>query len=120
MGPREAYLRGALGNERFEATAAALSQPPRITCMRVNTLRTSTQEVVTRARQLLGSGWDQGVVRVHPQVPCAVILQGSGPHEVSYSAAGALEYVGVLDGASPAESARSLSRQREPGEVNVT
>ncbi|GLI66565.1 hypothetical protein VaNZ11_010453 [Volvox africanus] len=93
MGPREAYLRGALGDGRFEATVAALSQPPRTTCMRVNTLRTSTQEVVTRVRQLLESGWDQDVVRVHPQVPCAVILQGSGPHEVSYSAAGGREVI---------------------------
>ncbi|GIM14297.1 hypothetical protein Vretimale_17306 [Volvox reticuliferus] len=61
--------------------------------MRVNTLRTSTQEVMARVRQLLGSGWDQDVVRVHPQVPCAIVLQGSGPHEVSYSAAGGREVI---------------------------
>ncbi len=39
----EAYLRGALGDERFERTAAALCQPPRTTCLRVNTLATTVE-----------------------------------------------------------------------------
>ncbi|GFR42950.1 hypothetical protein Agub_g3839, partial [Astrephomene gubernaculifera] len=89
----EAYLRGALGSERFHRTAAALCRPPRTTCMRVNTLKTSTQAVVDLVRQQLGPDWPQDVVQVHPQVPCAVLLRGSGPHEVSYEAAGCKEVV---------------------------
>ncbi|KXZ43831.1 hypothetical protein GPECTOR_79g110 [Gonium pectorale] len=86
-----AYLRDALGNRRFEITAAALASPPTTTCLRVNTLKTSTEAVVSLLRQRLGPEWPEDTVRVHPQVPCAVLLRGSGPHPVDYGPAGAKE-----------------------------
>ncbi|KAG2427328.1 hypothetical protein HXX76_012523 [Chlamydomonas incerta] len=89
----EAYLRGALGDERFERTAAALCRPPRTTSFRVNTLRASPSEVVAAVRQQLGPEAAEGVVSIHPQVPCVVLLRGSGPHAVDYGAAGGREVV---------------------------
>eukprot|EP00198_Chlamydomonas_reinhardtii_P009746 XP_001699083.1 predicted protein [Chlamydomonas reinhardtii] len=68
----EAYLRGALGDERFERAAAALCRPPRTTCLRVNTLRTTAEEVVAAVRRQLGpEAAEEGVVSIHPQVPSA-------------------------------------------------
>lgn len=42
-GQVDEYLRGALGAETFSACSAALATAPRLTCVRVNTLRTSSQ-----------------------------------------------------------------------------
>jgi 16S rRNA C967 or C1407 C5-methylase (RsmB/RsmF family) len=64
----EEYLRGALGAERFAATARALATPPRCTCLRVNTIQTTPEAVLAAVRELLGPEAPPDAVWVHPQV----------------------------------------------------
>lgn len=94
-----AYLTGALGEAQFGAVSRALCSPPCNTCLRVNTLRTSTQEVLQHVLSVAeaaaaststpGPSTATGVPQpyVHPKLP-VVIMPGRGPVQIDYSKAG--------------------------------
>ncbi|CAI5996144.1 unnamed protein product [Closterium sp. NIES-64] len=127
-----AYLSQAYGAERFERICTALSRPPLSVCLRVNPLRTTTEDALIAVAGALGldpGGGGRGgggekaeaksregtwgsereerkgettvadadcdsdagnvasarlVCREHPLVPGVIIVEGTGPHRVSY------------------------------------
>ncbi|WIA32336.1 hypothetical protein OEZ86_003174 [Tetradesmus obliquus] len=87
------FLAAALGAEQFRRIQAAIAVPPLSTCVRVNTLRTSTQDVMQQLQGLLPQQHSAVHFAPHPQLPMAILLQGSGPHSISPAAAGAAKQV---------------------------
>jgi hypothetical protein len=82
-----AYLEGAFGKEQFESMSAALCTPPTVTCLRVNTLRAST-EVRRRqaATKRMQAGRPPACVCVHTSSAECVSLAGSSAVEHIHSA----------------------------------
>ncbi|KAF5841976.1 hypothetical protein DUNSADRAFT_9857 [Dunaliella salina] len=90
----QSYLEAALEAQRFQDIQKALIRPPLSTCLRVNSLRVSTEAVVKQvnarvSRQQRGS---HNLAAVHPLVPDAVMLPGQ-PSDgcIDYAAAGGKE-----------------------------
>ncbi|KAG1673418.1 hypothetical protein FOA52_002183 [Chlamydomonas sp. UWO 241] len=108
-----AYLEGCFGREQFESMSAALCTPPTVTCLRVNTLRASTEEVLAHVRQTIAAAAAAAAAgsgrsgEGHPQAPHGpaprqpyvhaslpvVMLPGEGPLAVNYSVCGGKEVV---------------------------
>ena len=96
----ERYLTAFLGAERFAAISSAIVRPPLQTCLRVNTLRTTPEDVLRRLpdalsptdRHLLAQSPRQPYI--HPLLPFAILVPGSGPHHgINYDAAQGLEVI---------------------------
>ncbi|KAL6770752.1 hypothetical protein ACKKBF_B32520 [Auxenochlorella protothecoides x Auxenochlorella symbiontica] len=88
-------LSEGLGPARFQAAARRLRVPPLTTCLRVNSARASPADLL---RLLRGAAEAQGtpeaaLPRLHPLIPEAILIPGSGPHSVDYSAAEGREVV---------------------------
>lgn len=95
----ETYLQAVFGNERFLEIAEALMRPPLATCLRINTLRTTSESVIKRLPAEL-SPVDAAAVaaaggpRCAEGVPGVVLLPGSGPHlDIDWSLAEGREVV---------------------------
>ncbi|KAJ9529865.1 hypothetical protein QJQ45_022265, partial [Haematococcus lacustris] len=103
----QAYLEQCFGASHFASMRAALSQPPKHTCLRVNTLVSSVEEVMqviqdaskSVAKEEQQRAYQAGRSLVssspqrHPLVPCALLLPGCGPWPVDYSPAAGRELV---------------------------
>lgn len=99
----EVYLSAVLGEARFQAISAAIVRPPLATCLRVNTLRYTSEDVLHRLKATLKATNPAFVETAHnnpalepyiqPSVPMAIIVPGSGPHEVDYSSTNGLEVI---------------------------
>ena len=120
----EEYLASVLGRDRLEAISAATVAPPLTTCLRVNTLRTTPQQVVEGLqaelspddRQMLEASGHQPYI--HPTIPCAVMVPGSGPHHgIDYDVCGGLE---VIVGRTAGESMLRGSNCYAPGVLACT
>ncbi|KFM22695.1 Putative methyltransferase NSUN6 [Auxenochlorella protothecoides] len=88
-------LSEGLGPARFQAATRRLRVPPLTTCLRVNSARASPADLL---RLLRGAAEAQGtpeaaLPRLHPLIPEAILIPGSGPHSVDYSAAEGREVV---------------------------
>ncbi|GFR46035.1 hypothetical protein Agub_g7504, partial [Astrephomene gubernaculifera] len=99
----DSYLTSCLGPSRLAAISAALARPARHTCLRVNTQRAKPEDVVRQLRDMQRQReWQQRQQgeqqqqqqqrlrapppppRLHPHIPTAVVLSGSGPWDVEY------------------------------------
>jgi len=99
----EVYLSAVLGEARFRAISAAIVRPPLATCLRVNTLRYNSEDVLQRLKATLKATNPTFVKMVQenpalepyiqPSVPMALIVPGSGPHDVDYSGTNGLEVI---------------------------
>lgn len=90
----EAYFRVVFGTERFTEIAAALMRPPLATCIRVNTLRTTSESVMRRLPAELTSADAAAVAKAGPmrridELPQVIIVPGSGPNlDIDWTLAG--------------------------------
>ncbi|EFN59890.1 hypothetical protein CHLNCDRAFT_132901 [Chlorella variabilis] len=115
------YLEAALGPQKLAEISAALARPPLATCLRVNTLRTSPQDLLRRLPEALAPE-DRALLEtnpayVHPLLPDAVILPGTGPHAVDYSRTRGLE---VVVGRKAGESVMRGAHVFAPGMLAVS
>jgi len=114
----ETFLGNALGVDRLAAISSATCRPPLATCIRVNTLRTTAEDVLRRLPTALSPS-DQKLLAqagiqpsIHPQIPFAIMIPGSGPHPVDYSQCQGLE---VIVGRRAGESMLRGSNAYAPG-----
>lgn len=119
----EQYLSSALGSSRLQAISSAAVRPPLATCLRVNTLRTTPEDVLRRLPDALAES-DKAILvnaehqpHVHPELPMAVIVHGSGPHPVDYSDTHGLE---VIVGRKAGESMLRGANAFAPGILACT
>lgn len=119
----EAYLAAALGADRLRAISAATVRPPLTTCLRVNTLRTTPEDVLRRLPNALSPADKELLEQVgrqpyiHPAIPFAVMVPGSGPHHVDYTDCQGLE---VIVGRKAGESMLRGSNAYAPGILACT
>eukprot|EP00250_Pteridium_aquilinum_P014341 c21926_g2_i2 orf=477-947(-) len=107
----EAYFLKVFGAEHFHSICRALTCPSRYACVRINTLQTTSQEVLTKLLDVLkdsntsqtglhnqgqllpaemlsfqNNGANKDVLCFeHPQLKDIIIVQGDGPHQIDYS-----------------------------------
>eukprot|EP00891_Asterochloris_glomerata_P009936 jgi/Astpho2/9936/e_gw1.00152.20.1_t len=86
------YLAAAFGQEGLRRLSEALCRPPRSTCLRLNTLHHTLEEVRHELQQeLQASSWqaqaEGRVVDQVPEVPQAMLLHGGGQQDVDYAPA---------------------------------
>ncbi|GAX74807.1 hypothetical protein CEUSTIGMA_g2254.t1 [Chlamydomonas eustigma] len=86
------YLEETLGEEQVASISTALCTPPCCTCLRVNTLKATPQEVLEAVTFQLKGSWNSSLPYIHTHLP-AVILPGVGPLAVDYSEIGGKEVV---------------------------
>lgn len=119
----EEYLTGALGTERLCSISAATVRPPLTTCIRVNTLRTTAEDILRRLpdalteedRKFLSNA--EHPPYIHPQLPMAVMVPGSGPHAVDYSSTEGRE---LIVGRKAGESMLRGANAYAPGVLAVS
>lgn len=85
----EEFFESALGGERFRSISDAIPTPPLRTCIRVNRLKTTREDVIRRLPLGLESECDRKMLIdcppvAHEVLPMAVIITGSGPKAVDY------------------------------------
>ena len=119
----EILLSNSLTSDRLEAISAASCLPPLLTCLRVNTLRTTPEEVLQKLEDALSPS-DRSLLLssprkpfVHPLVPNAVLVPGSGPYSVDYSRTQGRE---VIVGRKAGESMLRGSNAYAPGILACT
>ncbi|XP_050217023.1 rRNA (cytosine-C(5))-methyltransferase NOP2C isoform X2 [Mercurialis annua] len=93
------YFSKAYGPEQFSHISHALTRPPSYSCVRVNTLKTTTDAVVKKLMAIVGfeDGSDgsckhfEDNVQANPISKCEIpgmdyvlFVKGSGPHKVDY------------------------------------
>eukprot|EP00879_Flechtneria_rotunda_P021512 GHRR01022673.1.p1 GENE.GHRR01022673.1~~GHRR01022673.1.p1 ORF type:complete len:169 (+),score=50.91 GHRR01022673.1:526-1032(+) len=81
-----AFLEAALGAEVFARMRAALCVPPLSTCLRVNTLKCTVQDVMQQLHSVAKSSQPAPGVSTHPQLPVALLLKGTGPNHIDPAA----------------------------------
>jgi methyltransferase NSUN6 len=119
----EVFLGNALGVDRLKAISQATSRPPLLTCLRVNTLRTTPEDLLARLHGALSPGDQQLIAQagtqpyIHPQIPFAIMIPGSGPHSVDYTSCQGLE---VIVGRRAGESMLRGSNAYAPGILACT
>ena len=95
----EAYLSACYGGpEALHRMSSALSRPPLATCLRVNTQRTTPDDLLRRLPAALApedrtlllreDGAERPPPYLHPLLPQAHILPRSGPHAIDSSVSG--------------------------------
>jgi 16S rRNA C967 or C1407 C5-methylase (RsmB/RsmF family) len=119
----ETFLGNALGIDRLKAISQATSRPPLLTCLRVNTLRTTAEDVLRRLPTALATEDQQLLAQagaepyIHPDIPFAIMIPGTGPHPVDYSQCQGLE---VVVGRRAGESMLRGSNAYAPGILACT
>lgn len=88
----ETFLEECLGRERFASIASAITRPPLATCIRLNKLRSTATDVISRLPTVV---LEEGNISkkdleekctpyVHPLLPMAIMIPGVGPNSVDY------------------------------------
>lgn len=119
----EEFLSAALGADRLRAISAATVTPPLATCIRVNTLRTTPEDILRRLPDVLDPeerdffGQSGTTPHIHPNAPLAVMVPGSGPHTVDYSVTQGRE---VIVGRKAGESMLRGANAYAPGVLACT
>ena len=120
----EVLLVSCLGEERLDRISKSLTRPPLKLCVRANTLKISPEEVVKGIKEAMLSEEDGTKLLeknpppyVHPDVPMAVVVPGSGPHEIDYQGTEGKEIiVGRMAGESMLKGANGYA----PGILALT
>ncbi|KAL4856723.1 putative methyltransferase [Chlorella vulgaris] len=93
----QGVLEAALGAEKLAEISAALARPPLATCLRVNTMRTTVEDLLRRLPEAM-TPEDAALLEAnpayqHPLLAGAVILPGTGPHPIDYACTGGREVI---------------------------
>ncbi|KAJ4809504.1 S-adenosyl-L-methionine-dependent methyltransferases superfamily protein [Rhynchospora pubera] len=81
----EAYFSHAYGASHFSRISSALTRPSSYSCLRVNTLKTSTHLVHSKLLQLLRHQHQHPpLISQNPALPDVLYVWGTGPHHPSY------------------------------------
>lgn len=79
----------ALGPERFRLISSAISTPSLRSCIRVNRLKTTREDVIRRLPLELEGENDRNMLMrcppvPHDMLPMVIVIQGSGPTDIDY------------------------------------
>ena len=110
------FLEGSLGKERLKVVSESLTRPPLLTCIRVNRLKSTVEEVLEALPRMVGTEEDAILMQEyppfkHPIVPWAIIVRGTGPcMDIDYDQAQEREViVGRLAGESMLKGAQGYA-----------